>query len=171
MPKSTYSVVAVLFVFIIVISVFTYKSEDTIIQQAKETAENTFLHEDIPAENYQGEHLSFYLPGHMEVTEVDANNAILKNGDQTLIVFVNTLENNLSKLNFNEAQTEEAVLLESFENDEKFGYIRLLPTKDDKDVYEIQVGVGGVKITTYTEKTKVIEDTENLMQTALSIAK
>ncbi|WP_047981553.1 hypothetical protein [Ornithinibacillus contaminans] len=170
MQKTTYLVSSLLLLFIIVISVISYKSDDTIIQQAEETARDTFFHEDVPTENYQGEFFSFYLPANMEVEEVDANNAILQSGDQTFLVFYNTLEDRNSTLNYNAAQNDEAVLLESFSDEEKFGYIRLLPSDENHDVYEIQIGVGGVKITTFSQKSEIIVETENLMKTALSLA-
>jgi hypothetical protein len=169
MSRTSYIVSALLILFIIVISIFSYESEESVIVQAGETAEKTFFSEEIPEDNYQGEHFSFYLPNHMEVEEVDNFNAIIEYGDQTLIVFYNTLEDDLSQLNFNAAKTDDAVLLETFTDDEKFGYIRLLP--EGKDDYEIQVSVGGVKVTTYTTKSEVITDSENLMKMALSIVK
>ncbi|WP_047985132.1 hypothetical protein [Ornithinibacillus californiensis] len=170
MSRTSYIVSALLILFIIIISIFSYRSEESVMIQAGVTAEKTFFSEDIPEDNYQGEHFTFYLPNPMEVEEVDNFNAIIEYGDQTLIVFYNTLEDDLSQLNFNAAKTDDAVLLETFTDDEKFGYIRLLPEGKDEE-YEIQVGVGGVKVTTYTTKGEVITDSENLMKMALSIVK
>ena len=168
MPKLAYLASALLLLFIIVISVFSYQSEESIIEQAGNTAEETFYHDDIPKDNYKGEHFSFFLPDSMEVEEVDDFNAILESGNKTIIIFYNTLEGNLSKLNYEAASTDKAVLFDSFEDDDKFGYIRILPT-DTEGEYEIQIGVGGVKVTTITDKSEVINDAENLMHIALSI--
>ncbi|WP_010096180.1 hypothetical protein [Ornithinibacillus scapharcae] len=171
MPKTTYLISSLLLLFIIILSVFDYQSDETVIQQAAETAKDTFLNDVIPEDNYKGEHFSFYLPEQMEVEEVDAHNAILVNGDQTLIVFYNTLEDDLSELNFEAAKTDKAALLTSFTNEEMFAYIRLLPQETDNESYEIQVGVGGVKVTTLTNKGEMVNDAKNLMKIAESIVR
>ncbi|MGF7014404.1 hypothetical protein [Ornithinibacillus bavariensis] len=168
MTKTTYIVTALLVLFIFVLSTVNYQSEDRVIKEAGEAAQTIFSNEDIPEENFQGSYFSFYLPKDMEATEADANNAVLQHGDQMFIVFYNPLETKKSDLNFNAAQNKEAILLESFKDEEKFGYIRILPEKKD---YELQVGVGGVKVTTYTEKSEIIEDAERIMKIALSIVK
>ena len=168
MPKPTYIVSALLLIFIIVLSVYSYQSEESIIEQAGNTANEIFFNKDIPKDNYTGEHFSFYLPEPMEVEEVDNFNAMLKSGDKTIIIFYNTLEDNLSKLNYEAAKTEEAVLFESFEDDNKFGYVRILPF-DTEGKFEIQIGVGGVKVTTISTKSEAINDAGNLMNIALSI--
>jgi hypothetical protein len=168
MPKPTYIVSAMLVIFIIVLSIYSYQSEESIIEQAGNIANDTFYNDDIPKDNYKGEHFSFFLPEKMEVEEVDNFNAILEIDNKTIIIFYNTLEDNLSKLNYEAAKTEEAVLFESFEDDNKFGYVRILPVDTDGK-YEIQIGVGGVKVTTITTKREAINDAENLMNIALSI--
>ncbi|MEN2467035.1 hypothetical protein [Ornithinibacillus sp. JPR2-1] len=168
MPKITYIVCIILSVFVIAITVFSFQSEESIIAQAGEKAEEVFYSEDIPEDNYEGEYFSFYLPANMNVEEVDMFNAIVHGGDQPLLVFYNTLEDNRSQLNYEAAKTEDVVLLESFSGDDKFGYIRLLH-EDEKMGYELQIGVGGVKLTTFTSKNKAITDSENLMKIALSI--
>jgi hypothetical protein len=169
MSKTTYSMIALLVLFIVAMSTVSYQSEDKVIKNAGEAAQTVFNTEDIPVENYQGEYFSFYLPEDMEAKEVDANNAVLQQGSQMFIVFYNPLETNKSDLNYNAAQSKDAVLLQSFKDDEKFGYIRILP--DKKDQYELQVGVGGVKVTTYTERSEIIEDAKGLMKIAISIVK
>ncbi|GGA82472.1 hypothetical protein [Ornithinibacillus halotolerans] len=168
MPKITYIVSGLLLLFIVIISFTTYQSEDSIIQQVEKVAEDTFFTDEIPVENYNGEHFQFYLPAQMDVTEVDDFNAVLTKGEQTVIVFYNKLENDTSKLNYEAAKTDDAALLTTFSDERKFGYIRLLQEQEDTD-YEIQIGVGGVKLTTFSSKHNVVADTENLMMLALSI--
>ncbi|MBC5638616.1 hypothetical protein H8S33_17735 [Ornithinibacillus sp. BX22] len=168
MPKMTYIVCIILSVFVIAITVFSFQSEESIIAQAGEKAEEVFYSEDIPEDNYEGEYFSFYLPANMNVEEVDMFNAIVHDGDQPLLVFYNTLEDNKSQLNYEAAKIEDVALLESFSGNDKFGYIRLLP-EDENMGYELQIGVGGVKLTTFTSKNKAITDSENLMKIALSI--
>ncbi|WP_026907516.1 hypothetical protein [Paucisalibacillus globulus] len=168
MPKQTYIVSALLVIFIIVLSIYSYQSEESVIEQVENIANDTFYNVDIPKDNYEGEHFSFFLPEKMEVEEVDNFNAILEIDNKTIIIFYNSLEDNLSKLNYEAAKTEEAVLFESFEDDNKFGYVRILPV-DTEGKFEIQIGVGGVKVTTISTKSEAINDAENLMNIALSI--
>lgn len=169
MPKIAYMISGILVLFIIIISAFSYKSDEMIFEEAGQTVQEIFYSQEVPEDNYKGEHFSFYLPDYMEVEEVDPYNAILYHGNQTLIVFYNSFENSQSKVNYENAKTSEAILLESFSTDDMFGYIRLLANTPDKDKVELQVGVGGVKVTTITEKGNVIEDAKTSMKIALSM--
>ncbi|MFD2046365.1 hypothetical protein ACFSTA_10705 [Ornithinibacillus salinisoli] len=167
MKKSTMFVIGLLSLFIIIISFYTYESEDMIIEDVSRVAENSF-HEHTEIETtFEATSFSFYLPEGLEVDEEDASNVILHSGEQTYIIFYNQFEEPTSELNYNNAKTDQAVLLESFEDEEKFGYIRVIP-KEEK-AYELQIGIGGVKITTITSTSKIEEDTEELMKTARSI--
>ncbi|SET82147.1 hypothetical protein SAMN05216389_1334 [Oceanobacillus limi] len=160
-------VIALLLLFIIAISVYTYKSEDTVIQNVSEVAKTTFHSNKEITTNYNNSGLAFFLPEGLEVEEEDANNAILTSGDQTYIVFYNQFEAPISDLNYLSASNDEAVLLESYEDDHKFGYVRLMPSESHE--YELQVGIGGVKITTFTTTGTMERDTEQSMLIARSI--
>ncbi|WP_404453695.1 hypothetical protein LG329_04090 [Virgibacillus necropolis] len=144
------------------------KSEKEALKDTEEAAKQTFNSSEDIETNKKLENFSLYLPEDLSVKEATASNVILKNGDQTYIVFYNKLEGPTSKLNYKSAQRDEALLIKSFEDPEKFGYIRVLSSEDDK--YELQVGIGGVKITTYTDKSSMDEDGKNLMKIARSIA-
>lgn len=155
---------------IIVLSWASMETEEETIQDTLKTAEKVFnSSEKIVANHTQGP-FSMYLPKSLEITEQDESNVILKNDDQTYIVFYNSLEDPLSRLGYElaTAGNEDAILLETYEDKDKFGYIRLLP-RDEAD-YELQIGVGGVKITTYTSKDALKNDSANLMKIACSIA-
>lgn len=143
------------------------KSEEQVIQEAKDIAEKTFSSPQTNTSNTALEHLSLYLPQHLEVEEVDENNIILSDAKQTYIVFYNQLEEPTSKFNYQIAENNDALLLESFQNAERFGYIQILT--EDHEQYEIQIGVGGAKITTYTTKNKMVAHAKELMEIALSI--
>src|SRR5699024_10384821 len=103
--------------------------------------------------NYQGEEYSFYLPDELVVEEEDANNIILTNdAGQTFIVFYNALEGPTSMVYYQAAKDSSALLYESFSTEDVFGYIRIMSDQDRKNSYELQIGVGGVKLTTYTKQ-------------------
>ncbi|HLR62554.1 MAG TPA: hypothetical protein VK097_08945 [Lentibacillus sp.] len=146
------------------------QSEEEAIKDTEKTAEETFYAENAFKTNEQLDSFSMYVPAGMEVVEEDSSNVIIEEGDQTYIVFYNNLENPLSKLSYESAaaKSDQALLLESFKDREKFGYIRVLPDKEE-DNYELQTGVGGVKVTTYTSKSELDNDAEDMMKMAHSI--
>ncbi|MGY0694755.1 hypothetical protein ACW2QC_18570 [Virgibacillus sp. FSP13] len=159
----------VFLLLIIVISGCSTKSEEDAINDAKKAAQQAFRAEKMEIiPNQQLNNFSLYVPGHLEVDEESKSNVILKDGDQTYIVFYNNLEDLNSQLNFQSVQRDDALLNESFEDDDKFGYIHVLP--DEGDGYEMQVGIGGIKITTYTSKEKMDSDAMELMKMARSIS-
>lgn len=146
------------------------QSEEEAIKDAKKYAENVFNSNEKVETNHTLDSFSMFLPENLEVAEEDMSNVVLKDGDQTYIVFYNSLEDPLSKLSYKVAATKskDSLLLETFEDPKKFGYMRILPHKDENK-YELQVGVGGVKITTYTTKGNLDNDSKEIMKIARSI--
>ncbi|WP_106496867.1 hypothetical protein [Lentibacillus sp. Marseille-P4043] len=168
MRKIKQPIPIVFLLVIIIISGCSTKSEEDAINDAKEAAQQAFRAEEIEIiPNQQLNNFSLYVPDHLVIDEESKSNVILKDGDQTYIVFYNDLETLKSQLNFQSVQRDDALLNESFEDDDKFGYIHVLP--DEGDGYEMQVGIGGVKITTYTSKDKMDSDALELMKMARSI--
>lgn len=144
------------------------KSEEEGLKAAQEAAKSTFNNNEVET-NKNLDKFSLYLPSHFEIKEKSKSNLILQNANQTYILFYNMLEESTSKLNYQAAQSDEnSLLLESFEDKKRFGYIRILSMKDEG--YELQVGVGGVKISTYTTTGKMAGDAEDMMNIANSIA-
>ncbi|WP_156291530.1 hypothetical protein [Oceanobacillus salinisoli] len=139
-------------------------TEEEAVMQAREEAIMVF-EEDTPIEsNTELDDTALYISNKMEVQNADKNNLILEDGNQTYILFNNPIEDQFSELNYHAAETNQALILESFQDNEKFGYIRVLP--DEEEGYELQVGVGGVKITTYTSKENLSDDAEEMMKMA-----
>lgn len=163
------SILSIISFIIIIIALVgcNQKSEAESIEDASIIAEDVFTSNSKIENNYETDEFSLYVPNQWDVTEEASNNIILSKGDQTLIVFYNMLESPTSKLNYNNAQNDQAILLETFEDDKKFGYIRIMPENEEE--YEMQIGVGGAKITTYTTKRDMNEDAEELMVIAKSI--
>ncbi|QKY69728.1 hypothetical protein [Lentibacillus sp. CBA3610] len=145
-------------------------SEEEAIKSAEDTAEDVFNADESIETNQQLNTFSMHVPQGMDVVEEDATNVVLEDGEQTYIVFYNNLESPLSKLSYESAaaNSEQALLLETFVDQEKFGYIRVLQD-DEEDSYELQTGIGGVKITTYTSKSGMERDSEAMMSMARSI--
>ncbi|WP_079530556.1 hypothetical protein [Halobacillus hunanensis] len=144
-------------------------SEKEAISQTKEASLKAFEQENMKP-NYDGQALSMYLPDSMEVKQQANNNIVIKEGsDQTYILFYNAMETQASRLNYKTASTiDENLLLQSYKDKDRFSYVRVLPL-NEKEEYELQVSVGGVKITTYTEKGQLASDSEKMMKIANSV--
>ncbi len=145
------------------------QSEEDALKDAENNAEEAFNKENAPQPNYTGEDsFAFYLPESLKVVDEDASNVILEDEDHTYIVFYNNLEDPTSTLNFESAKDSEAVVYQSFKDEKKFGYIRIMSSGEEQ--YEIQIGVGGAKITTMTSKEDLDDQADMLMRIARSIA-
>lgn len=154
---------------LVILSSCQSESEEDVLDATEKIAAETFESKASIKVNQKLDHLSLYLPGNIYVEEETENNIILSDGQQTYITFYNKLEEPLSELYFHtaEEQNNEALLLKSFQDNHKFGYIQVLPERDK--TYELQIGIGGVKITTLTSKDKMITHTKELMKIARSI--
>lgn len=166
--KNPIQLIIVVLILSAVLGACSMKSEEDAIADAEAIAEETFKGATEAEENFEHYGESFYLPDKLEVDSKDKSNLVLTDGDQTYIIFYNKNEDALSELNFEAVQNSNALLLESFSDEEKFGYILVLP--DEGEGYQLQIGIGGAKITTYTDKGKMNENAEELMKIAKSIA-
>ncbi|QDP40908.1 hypothetical protein [Radiobacillus deserti] len=142
------------------------KSEKEVIKSTEAVVEETF-NEKGKEPNQEMEGFSLYIPKHLEIAEQESSNVILEDGKQTYILFYNALEELTSQLNYKEASTiENPLLLKTFEKEDKFGYLRIVSNEDD---YELQIGVGGVKITTITSKGNIEQSAKDMMVMANSL--
>ena len=162
-------VIALLLLFLITISVMSIETVDTIVDDAINTAETTF-HEAPSDPNHNVENFSIYIPRELEIDERNKNNAVLVSNDgQSYILFINDKENTLSQLNYETIQEQsngEADWLKTFEDDERFGYVYIHPLEDN---YEVQIGIGGVKLTTISSKQNIVNDVEMMMDISNSV--
>lgn len=157
--------VAVLIAFII--SGCMTKSESEVLEEVTDIAEEIFLtYEMTEREHNINDDLAIYLPNRMSIEEIEENNVIINDGEQTFILFYNPFESPESDLNYEIAQQETSLLLETFEEDDKFGYIQVV---DEDGEYRIQVSVGGIKMTTITTLGNMSKDAEDMMMISLSM--
>ena len=142
-------------------------TEEEALNLVEEVAQEAFEGDTVEP-NQEVEGFSLYVPDDFEIKEETQSNLLLESGDQMFILFYNALEATTSRLNY---QTSEAndnySLLQSFEDNERFGYVKVAETEED---YELQVGVGGVKITTQTTLENIEDNTTDMMKMATSIA-
>ncbi|MGP4041542.1 hypothetical protein ACTWP4_16800 [Gracilibacillus sp. D59] len=167
MEKTGLVVVSLLIVFLIGMSIWTIKPTEEVLSEAIDVAEQQFKQES-KEQNKQVDNFSLYLPEGFEVEEQTVNNLILTKGEKKYIIFYNALESQTSRLNYEAAkETDDHEWLVPFEEKDRFGYINIVELEDQ---FEVQLGVGGVKVTTFSTKSELTEDVRDMMDIANSIA-
>lgn len=142
-------------------------SEDEAFESTEFAAKTTF-EDDIIEPNKTMDNFSLYVPSGYEIIEESQSNLLLEKNNQTFILFYNALEDKTSELNFQAAEANaNSALLQSFETDNRFAFVKVSESAEE---YELQVGVGGVKITTQTSLRKLEDNTIDMMQMATSLA-
>lgn len=131
-------------------------------------AEQAFNEEPIEP-NEETELFSFYLPNKFQIEESHESNLILEKNNQSYILFVNQNEMSDSKVSFEalSAQYNEPFILESFEQDNKFGYL-FVDELNDKE-YEVTVGIGGTKLSTTAKPNNISDDVKEMMNIVSSV--
>lgn len=168
--KVMYRNLIIIGLFILILLAGCGKSEEEIITEAYERAKEVFLDDSEINYTYESNTVSLYLPDYLTVIEEDANNLILRRQDLTYIIFINDFELPNSVTLYNLAEIDEYLLFESFEKDDQFGFIRILQEPiEDNELYEIQVGIGGVKITANIPLERILTEATELMKVAKSI--
>ncbi|WP_174729401.1 hypothetical protein [Mesobacillus harenae] len=119
--------------------------------------------------NTSSKDIDFHLPAGLKVDNESPNNILLKNGSKTYILFYNQHEGLESEVVYNSTlnQNPEPDMNETYTKDEKFGYMLLDSTEDE--LYELIVGIGGIKVTTETKAKDFEEDAVVMMELANSV--
>ncbi|WP_058307060.1 hypothetical protein [Gracilibacillus massiliensis] len=165
--KTGLVVISFLFVFLVGISIMSIQPKEEVLTNAIEVAEQQFEQES-KEQNKQVENFSLYLPEGYEVEEQNNSNLLLNKEEKTFILFYNKLETRTSRLNYEAAkEINNHEWLEAFEDKERFGYINIM-VRDE--VFEVELGVGGVKVTTRSSKEELVSDVGDMMDIASSIA-
>lgn len=162
-----YSKLAAVLIVSIALLVGCSGSKDEAISQAKQVAGSMFNEPaQKPTETTKG--FSYYLPEGFKVKDEFENNVILTKGSQEYILFVNPHESLNSDVVFNEIRGEkEEKGIETFNDKDRFGYISISPGEDKK--FELIVGIGGVKTTTMSTTSDLVENAKNMMIIANSV--
>ncbi|SHN04501.1 hypothetical protein [Gracilibacillus kekensis] len=165
--KTGLVVISFLFVFLIGISIWSIQPKEEVLANAIEVAEQQFALES-KVQNKQVENFSLYLPEGYKVEEQNNSNLLLNKEEKRFILFYNELETQTSRLNYEAAkESNNHKWLEAFEEKERFGYINI---KEREEGFEVELGVGGVKVTTRSSKEDLVGDVADMMDIANSIA-
>ncbi|MRG87740.1 hypothetical protein [Salinibacillus xinjiangensis] len=139
-----------------------FLSEEKALENALEEAETEFNKEKAEV-NQTIDVISLHLPGQMEIDGSSNNNVFLEEEGQDYLLFYNQFEGEDSKHLFEGIQArEDGLLLESFEQEGRFGFIAVFPNSKEEH-YEIQVGIGGIKLTTLTTKDSLADEAKKMM--------
>lgn len=151
---------------LVIISGCSGITEEEAFETIEETVENAFYTES-PDPNEELELFQLYISDQFEVVEDSPSNLIFRDDAQMFILFYNTFEAEDSDLFYLSAKAnDDFSLLETFEDEERFGYLKVA---DKEDSYELQVGIGGVKITTQTTLGDLEENAADMMEMINSI--
>ncbi|KAB8138328.1 hypothetical protein F9U64_05410 [Gracilibacillus oryzae] len=161
-------VILLLLAAFIGISVWSIVPTEQVLEEAVDIAEEQFQQEKQSA-NHNVTNFSLYLPEGFEVEEEKSNNLVITRENQTYILFYNSFEDETSNLNYQAVQESGNQLkLESFEDNNRFSYISII--EEDSHSVQLQIGVGGVKVTTISQMDQLVYDAEQMMKMANSIA-
>lgn len=146
-------------------------STEEIKKETKTAVEQAFKSK--PTEtNKKSDAFSYYLPSDMEVQKEESNNVIIEKGKEDLyILFLNPNEAKNSQVMFETVtppDNSKEVVSETFKDKERFGYVKVFQTQDEK-LYEVSVGIGGVKMTSEAKANTVAEVAGEMMKIVSSV--
>lgn len=160
-----------LFLILLSISVLTACSQ-TLDERAADgiaVAKEAFLLNDKQT-NDEVQGISLYKPPAFTIEEdSDEQNIVMKKGDETFILFINSNEGKDSRLFYDLLDTDEESdrFEETFTNDGYFGFASIV--KIGEDQVELITSVGGVKMTAITKKKNIRNDLARMMEITRSI--
>ncbi|MET0785974.1 MAG: hypothetical protein ABWY25_04660 [Paenisporosarcina sp.] len=135
-----------------------------------EEAKEVFQGETIKP-NEQFEKVQFYVPGGFDILEEsDESNIVLSDDQDSFVLFINPNEKQDSHLFYDLllAEKKDMILAEkTFEQNGRFGFVALLPS--GKEHFEIIVSSGGYKLSTISDKNKIAENMQQMMEIVRSV--
>ncbi|RPF55315.1 hypothetical protein EDC24_0186 [Aquisalibacillus elongatus] len=149
------------------------KSESEILDEADRQLKEIFLSSETIETNFELTNMHIYKPDSFEFSEERDNNIIFYEDEQPFLLFINEFEEPNSKWYYNElesAQNEDNhVHLKTFESEEEFAYFNVVEREDEEDHYEVQLGIGGIKIATITTLDQLQHDVEEMIKIVKSV--
>lgn len=140
---------------------------------AKKAVTNVFASEQIVKTNKNINEIDLYLPRGAKLNDSVENNVVFKKGKHRYILFINPYEKSKSEVVYQSTVNPDVdyVMNETFTSEEDFGYMLAHQVDGKTDVYELTVGIGGIKITTETNTKKLSENAELMMEIVKSVEK
>ncbi|MCJ8009559.1 hypothetical protein ACFFF5_13565 [Lederbergia wuyishanensis] len=156
-------IVSALIMFSVLIIAACGKSIDEEKVKAEANVEKVFQAKPEEA-NEEVQTIKFNLPTGFTIQDESPNNIILKKGDDTYILFYNPNETSDSKALYDGVveHADKEVINKTFQKNERFGY--LVINESEKELYEVTVGIGGIKATSESDLNHLAADAELLMK-------
>lgn len=162
----------IVLVFLFILSTLIACQADINVEKEEATkrANEIFTGDKINPNNNIGE-VSLYLPAGMEVESSDDTNVVLKNGSNYYLLFLNSKEEQNSKVMYESTlkTANKVIVKETFEDDKRLGFIIVQEVNQEEDQYEVTVGIGGTKLTTETNVSNLAHEAEQMMKILNSI--
>lgn len=143
-------------------------SQKDMAEQTKKNVQEVFAAKP-PEPSHKAGKFRFYLPDTYKISSQKATNILLTENSQTYILFINTNEKPKSKVLYNalKSQYKNKALTKTLSDKNRFGFAVADKLKNNR--YEITVGIGGVKLTTEADSSKIPDSAKKMMQIAASI--
>ncbi|MBM7585022.1 hypothetical protein JOC86_001559 [Bacillus pakistanensis] len=119
--------------------------------------------------NEETERFKFHLPFGADIKEKKENNVIIEKGNNTFILFNNPNEEYDSETLYKSSTKDQTGIIKekTFEQNNRFGYYIVREIKNDK--YELTVGIGGIKMTTKSDRNDLSDAAEFMMDVISSV--
>lgn len=143
-------------------------SEEDTLEETNSIVKEEFLSDLEIERNFESNDFEMYKPDSLEFSEARGSNLIFFEGEQPYILFVNELEAPNSKWFYDDLkEREEELHLRTFETEDRFAYYSV--EEKEEEHYEVQVGIGGIKMATRTELNNLKEDVQEMIKMVKSI--
>jgi len=139
--------------------------------QDSQKAVTTIFRDKIHNANAQADHFTYYKPSTLTISQKGEHNIIFHDFNENIyILFVNPVEDKLSKMNYEAALRDKnkGDTLKQFKAGNTFLYIYVKPLKGDKKV-ELVVDGGGVKMSTKTTLDHLVEKSKIMAEMIHSV--
>lgn len=162
------------FIFLVIMSTVILtacgQSLEEQVADGVKVSEEAFLAKD-KADTEEIDGVKLYKPVGFTVKEnSDAQNIIFEKNDETFILFINPNEEADSHLFYDillADQNKKMVAMETFVMDERFGFVAVVESDDNK--VELIASVGGAKMTTLAKEKNIASNLRTMMEVVRSI--
>ena len=140
------------------------------IEKGLVSAETTFTSEAMEITHEVGD-IEVYMPRGYEIEAGSAEmNYVVSKGDDSYILFVNTLEQEDSQLHYDNliaVQKDKLVEEQTYMNDDVFGFTAVIQHNEEQ--FELVVSNGGIKMTTLSDNKKIDQKLQAMMEIVRSV--
>ncbi|WP_019414970.1 hypothetical protein [Paenisporosarcina sp. TG20] len=161
--------IAIIPIFVIMLTACSASAEEQTGDGIK-LAKTIFEEEPVKA-NEQIDSIELFVPRGFSVLEdSDDTNIILEKNEHSYVLFINPNEDSDSHLFYDLLQVEQKndiYALETFEQNNRFGFIAILPSS--KEQFEIVASIGGVKLTVISDEANIYTNIEQMMKIVRSV--